>query len=411
MTHGSLFILIIAIIVFGYLFDLWLGYLNTTTWSSVLPGSLKGIYDNEKYSEQQKFERTRYRFKLVSGAFSFLLMIGMLSIDGFAILDNFLRQYTSSPIVLALLFFGTIGFLSDLLSTPFDIYDTFIIEQRFGFNNTTALTYLLDKLKGWLLAVIIGGGLLSLIVWVYEKTGSSFWLVTWGIITFFSLVANYFYTIIILPLFNKLTPLPDGELKDEIGAFVQKVGFKLSSVYVIDGSKRSTRGNAYFSGFGRQKKIVLYDTLIAEHSVQELVAILAHEIGHYKRKHILKGMISSVIQTGLLLLILSYFIGNPALSLALGSEFPSFHLALITFAILYSPISIVFGLGQNYLSRKHEYEADEFAATFYNAEALQLALKKLSIKNLSNLTPHPWYVFVNYSHPTLLNRLDALDKA
>jgi STE24 endopeptidase len=410
MNPNILLLLIISIVIIGYLFDVWLGYLNTTTWSTVLPATLRGIYDEGKYLEQQKFEQTRYWFNLVSGAFSFLLIMGMLVFNGFATLDVLIRHLTSSPILLALIFFGVLGLISDLLSTPFDIYDTFFIEQKFGFNTTTTKTYILDKLKGWLLAILLGGGILSLIVWIYEATGEWFWLLAWGIITFFTVFINYFYTTIILPIFNKLIPLPDGELKEAIRSFADKAGFNISNVFVIDGSKRSTRGNAYFSGFGKQKKIVLYDTLIQEHSIEELVAILAHEIGHYKKKHILKGLIISVFHTGFVLLILSFFVGSPVLSRSLGASIPSFHIGLIAFGILYSPISTILGLVMNIFSRRQEYEADFFAAEKYSSTALQQALKKLSVKNLSNLTPHPLYVFFNYSHPTLLQRLNALEK-
>ena len=395
----------------GYLLDAWLDYLNTTTWSDILPSALIGIYDEGKYREQQLFERTRYKFKQVSGAFTFLLLMGMLFLGGFAWLDAGIREHTSSPILQALIFFGLLGLLSDLLTTPFDIYDTFFIEQKFGFNTTTAGTYILDKLKGWLIAVILGGTLLTLIIWIYQVSGQWFWLIAWGIIIFFTVIINYFYTTVILPIFNRLEPLPAGNLRDAIGSFAEKAGFKLTNVFVIDGSKRSTRGNAYFSGFGKQKKIVLYDTLIAEYSNEELVAILAHEIGHYQKKHVLKGLIISVLHTGVLLLILSYLVGNPVLSQALGAGVPGFHMGLVAFGILYSPVSTILGLGMNVLSRRQEFEADHYAAVNYNSSSLQLALKKLSVKNLSNLTPHPWYVYFNYSHPTLLQRLEALERS
>jgi STE24 endopeptidase len=410
MTAELLFLLIVAIVVLGFLLDLVLDYLNFTTLGKELPDFLEGIYEPEKYSEQQNYQRVNYRFGLISGVFSFLLILGMLLFNGFAFLDHLVRTISSSPILQALMFFGIIGFAADLLTTPFDIYHTFVIEQRFGFNTTTPGTYVLDKLKSWLLAVVIGGGLLALIVVVYEKTGDYFWLIVWGIITLFSVFVSYFYTTLILPLFNKLTPLEDGELREAIEAFAWKAKFNLRNIYIMDGSKRSTKGNAYFSGFGRQKKIVLFDTLIKEHTTEELVAVLAHEIGHYKKKHIPKGMILSVLQTGVLLYIFSLLVGSPLLSASLGSPETGFHMGLLAFGILYSPVSEIISIGMNVISRRYEFQADEFAAQKSGSKNLQEALKKLSSKNLTNLQPHPLYVFVHYSHPPLAERLQALQK-
>ena len=410
MSSATIYFIILAIVIFGYLIDLFLGYLNTTTWSDLLPAVLKGIYDEEKYREQQRFERVKYRFGLLTGALSFLLMIGMLLFGGFALIDSLVHNISRSSIIQALLFFGIIGLAADILTTPFDIYNTFVIEQKFGFNTTTVKTYLADKLKGWLLAALLGGGILAIVVLIYEKTGTWFWILAWAIVTFFTVFVNYFYTLLILPIFNKLTPLEAGELRDAIQAYASKAGFSIRDVYVIDGSKRSKRGNAFFSGFGRQKRIVLYDTLIADHTVVEMVAILAHEVGHYKKKHILKCLIISILHTAVLFFILSLLVGNPLLSQSLGSEQPSFQIGMVAFGILYSPVSLLLGLAMNLLSRKHEYEADRFAAISFNARYLQDALKALSVKNLSNLTPHPWYVFFHYSHPTLLQRLAQLEK-
>lgn len=410
MTAELLFLLIIAIVVLGYLLDLVLDFLNFNTLGKKLPDFLEGIYEPGKYLEQQNYQRVNYRFGLFSGAFSFLLILAMLLLNGFAFLDHFVRGISSSPIMQALMFFGIIGFAADLLTTPFDIYDTFVIEQRFGFNTTKPRTYIVDKLKGWLLAVIIGGGMLSLIVLIYERTGSLFWLILWGVISLFTLFISYFYTLLILPLFNKLTPLEEGELRDAIESFAVKAEFSLRNVYTMDGSKRSTKGNAYFSGFGKQKKIVLFDTLIKEHTTGELVAVLAHEIGHYKKKHIPKGMILDFLQTGALLFIFSSLVSSPLLSASLGSPETGFHMGLLAFGILYSPVSEILSIGMNIISRKHEFQADEFAATKSSSKDLQEALKKLSSQNLTNLQPHPAYVYVHYSHPPLAARLKALQK-
>ncbi len=404
-----LYYLILSFVVAGFLIDIFLDYLNTTTWSNTVPEKLKGIYDEEKYLLQQKYQKANFRFAMYTQTLSFALILAMLFVQGFAYLDHWVQGITPSPVWQALLFFGILGFASDLLSTPFDAYHTFVIEERFGFNTTTVKTYMLDKLKGWLMAALLGGGIIAFLVWIYTETASWFWFWAWMAVTFFSIFLSYFYTVLILPLFNKLIPLEEGGLRSAIAAFAGKAGFNLKNIFVMDGSKRSTKGNAYFSGFGKQKKIVLFDTLIKEHTTEELVAVLAHEIGHYKKKHILTGLISSVVQTGIMFYVLSLLLGNPLLSEALGTTNTSFHIGVIAFGLLYSPISMILGVVSNVVSRRHEYQADRFAAETFSGPALANALKKLSVKNLSNLTPHPWYVYVHYSHPPLLSRLENLE--
>jgi STE24 endopeptidase len=405
----TIFIIIISILVFDYIVERILDYLNSTYWSNILPEELQEIYDAEKYKKSQDYQKVNQRFSLLTSTLSFVAMMLMLLLGGFAFVDNFVRQYTVNPIVMALLFFGIIGFVSDILSTPFSIYDTFVIEQKFGFNNTTVKTFILDKLKGWLLAIVLGSIFIALFILIYNKTGINFWWIAWLVFSAISIFFSMFYSNLIVPLFNKQTPLEKGELRTAIEVFSNKVGFKLNNIFVIDGSKRSNKANAYFTGLGSKKRIVLYDTLIKDHTTEELVAVLAHEVGHYKKKHTLKGIIISLLETGMMLYILSWFISNPVLSEALGTQ-QSFHIAIIVFGILYSPLSMILGLAMNVLSRKHEYEADKFAGENYNAESLKSALKKLSVNNLSNLKPHPAYVFFHYSHPTLLQRLAALNQ-
>jgi STE24 endopeptidase len=408
--HQIIFYFIIGILIFDYLLEQFLDYLNSTKRSSALPLVLKGIYNEKKYQESHNYDKVNHKFSIITSSFSLILILVFLYISGFAFIDDFARSYTSNSIYIALIFFGIIMFASDILNIPFNIYDTFVIEEKFGFNKTTVKTFILDKIKGWIIASIIGGGLLALIIWFYNIVGEFFWVYAWIAVSVFMLFINMFYTSLIVPLFNKLKPLEEGELKTEITSFCTKAGFKLENVFIIDGSKRSTKANAYFSGLGKKKKIVLFDTLIEELSKEEIVGVLAHEIGHYKKKHTLISLITSIIQTGLTLFILSLFVGNPELSKALGSDIPSFHLGLITFGFLYSPISTIIGLFMNVVSRKNEYAADQFASENYEGVHLQNALKKLSVNNLSNLTPHPWYVFFNYSHPTLLQRLSFIDK-
>lgn len=405
---NTLFIIIVSIIIFYFLFDKILDFLNLKNLSPNLPEEAKGIYDEEKYRKSQEYYKVNHNFSMLTSAMSLVGLLLMLFFNGFAYVDSFVRQYTDNPILMALLFFGIIGFASDILGMPFSLYNTFVIEEKFGFNKTTIKTFVFDKLKGYLLAAIIGGGLFSLIIWIYQSTGNYFWLIAWAVISVFTIFITMFYTTFLVPIFNKLTPLPEGELRTAIEEYCKKVGFKLNNLFVVDGSKRSAKANAYFSGLGAKKTIVLYDTLIEKHSIEELVAVLAHEVGHYKKKHTLIGTIQGVAQTGVMLFILSLFLGNPALANALGIAQSSFHIDILAFGLLYSPLSEMIDIISNIISRKHEFEADAYAKETYSGNALGAALKKLSSDNLSNLKPHPAYVFVHYSHPPVLERLKAL---
>ena len=351
-----------------------------------------------------------YKFGLLTSSFSFVLTLAFLLLDGFEYIDTFARGYSDNSIIIALIFFGIIMIASDLINTPFSYYKTFVIEEQFGFNKTTRKTFVLDKLKGLLMMVILGGGILALIVWFYQVTGDQFWLYAWGIVTVFTVFMNMFYSRLIVPLFNKQTSLEDGALRNKISDYAESVGFNLKKIFIIDGSKRSTKANAYFSGFGNEKRVTLYDTLVNDLEDEEIVAVLAHEVGHYKKKHIIFNLVTSILLTGLTLFILSVFVSNPLLSNAIGVEQPSFHVGLIAFGLLYSPISELTGLVMNYVSRVFEYQADDYAKSTYKAEPLISSLKKLSKNSLSNLTPHKAYVFVHYSHPTLLERVNNLMK-
>lgn len=390
--------------------DRILDYLNSTYWSNTLPAELEGIYDAEKYKKSQEYEKVTTRFSILTSTISTTVLLLIIYYGGFAYLDDFVRQFTTHPILMALMFFGIIGFAADILLTPFSLYSTFVIEEKYGFNKTKLKTYFFDKVKGWLLGAIIGGILISLIVWIYISTGEWFWVIAWAAIGGFTIFMTMFYSQIIVPLFNKQTPLEDGELRNSIESFAQKVGFKLTNIFVMDGSKRSSKANAYFSGLGSKKRIVLFDTLIKEHTNEELVGVLAHEIGHYKKKHIITGTIISVLNIGLLLFILSFFISNPLLSQALGANEGSFHVGFIAFGLLYSPLSTILSVIMNIVSRKNEFAADRFAGENYSPKPLIDALKKLSVNHLSNMQPHPAYVFFHYSHPPLLQRLKALGK-
>ncbi|MDT0557557.1 M48 family metallopeptidase [Ichthyenterobacterium sp. W332] len=408
MTSTTLFYIIIGIIVINFIKDKVLNALNAKHYNDPIPEILDDVYDEEAYSKSQDYKATNYRFGIWSSLFSVVLTLGFLFLDGFEYVDNIARGYSDNPILIALIFFGIIMLGSDIISTPFSYYRTFVIEEQFGFNKTTKKTFVVDKVKGLIMSAVLGGGLLALIIWFYELTQEQFWLYAWALVTVFTVFMNMFYSKLIVPLFNKQTPLEDGELRTKIADYAKTVGFNLKNIFVIDGSKRSTKANAYFSGFGKEKRVTLYDTLVNDLNDEEIVAVLAHEVGHYKRKHIIFNLISSILLTGLTLFILSIFISNPLLPNALGVEIPSFHVGLIAFGLLYSPISELTGLAMNYLSRKFEYQADDYAKNTYKAEPLISGLKKLSKNSLSNLTPHPAYVFMHYSHPTLLERMRNL---
>jgi len=408
MTATTLFYIIIGIIIINFIIDKILDALNAKHFNDELHPDLKDVYDEDEYKKSQAYKQTNYRFGLLTSTFSLVLTLAFFFLDGFEYVDNIARSYSDNPIIIALIFFGIIMLASDVLTTPFAYYKTFVIEERFGFNKTTLKTFVLDKIKGWLMMIVIGGGILALIIYIYTLTQSTFWLYAWFVITVFSVFMNMFYARLIVPLFNKQTPLEEGDLREKISAYAKTAGFKLNKIFVIDGSKRSTKANAYFSGFGNEKRVTLYDTLINDLDIEEIVAVLAHEVGHYKKKHIIFNMTASILLTGLTLYILSLLISNPLLSNALGVEIPSFHIGLIAFGMLYSPISAITGLLMNHLSRVFEYQADDFAKTTYKPEPLVSSLKKLSKNSLSNLTPHPAYVFVHYSHPTLLQRIRNL---
>jgi STE24 endopeptidase len=407
--RSYIFYLILLIPVTGFVIERFLDWLNAKMWSDSLPEKLIGICDEEEYRNTQRYQQDNIKFGLWTSLFNLCIIILMIVAGGFIIVDSIARSISANPILISLIFFGIIGLLSDFINIPFSWYDSFVIEAKYGFNTMTNRIFITDHLKSLLLAVLIGIPVLGLITWFYYKTGPAFWLYTWGLVTLFSIFINFFYSELIVPLFNKQVPLGSGPLRDEIESFSNKAGFKLKNIYTIDNSKRSTKANAYFSGFGSKKRIVLYDTLLKDLDKNEIVAVLAHEIGHYKKRHFLVNIILSVFQTGFMLFIFSLIVNNPALCRALGIETPSFHIGLIVFGILYSPISLVIGLITNIISRKNEYAADRFALEYYDSTILARALKKLSVKNLSNMTPHPIYMFFHYSHPPLLERIKRLE--
>ena len=410
MSTQTILYIILGIITANFLLERFLEYLNNRSKKPTLPERLKGIYDENEYQKSIAYQRANGRFSMITSTFSFVLSFVLLSTGFFGWLDTTLRPDFDNLILHALVYFAILFVASDLLTLPFQLYSTFVIEEKFGFNRTTPKLFIADKLKGYLLSILIGGGIGYIFLYLVIEIGPDFWMYFWGVAALFTLLLSMFYTSLIVPVFNKLTPLEAGPLKEAIETYSRKVNFPLDNIFVIDGSKRSSKSNAFFSGLGRKKKIVLYDTLIENHSQEELVAVLAHEVGHYKKKHIISGYLLSVLQMGVTLYILSLLVFNEQLSYALGAAQISIPVNLIAFGILYSPISTVIGLLMNIWSRKNEFEADAYATHTYNGSALQTALKKLSAKNLSNLLPHHWYVFFHYSHPPLLQRLEAIDK-
>ncbi len=401
--------LLIGVVAFGFVLGKILSYLNIKQPIPTVPDTLNEYLSIDKLRESKAYQLANYKFGVVSGLFTFLLTILFISQGWFGSIDQWIQTLGIASLLESVLFFAIIFIGSDLISLPFDYYGTFVIEERFGFNKSSRATFFWDKIKGYVLSILVGGGLLLAFLWLIHHMGKDFWWQFWIVASSFMVLVNVFYTAWILPLFNSLTPLEDGELKDQIISYSRSVDFPLGNIFVMDGSKRSSKANAFFSGFGRRKKIVLYDTLLEQHPPDELVAVLAHEVGHYKKKHIMWGMLTSILQVGLLLFLLAQFIFSEPMSIALGGEVWSAHLNILGFTMLFSPISMILAIGRNWLSRKNEFEADTFAKETFSGRPLAEALKTLSVKTLSNINPHPWYVFVNYSHPPLLERLERLE--
>ena len=403
--------LIIVLVFIGlrYVLDTVSSTLNVAHLEEKIPPSFEGIYNDEKYRLSQSYLRTNTRFTILKDSFGTLLTLVFLLMGGFNWADLVARSVLPHPIAGGLVFAGILLLLSKLLSLPFDIYDTFVIEERFGFNRTTIKTFILDILKGSLLALILGAPLLALLLWFFMSTGSYGWLFCWIGVSIFTLILQFLAPVLIMPLFNKFSPIEDGVLKRDILQYADKENFKIQGIYTMDGSKRSSKLNAFFTGFGSFRKIVFFDTLLEKLDPSEIIAVLAHEMGHFKLKHIIKMILGQTVQTGVMFYILSLFLGNKALSDAFGMQHMSIYSSLIFFGFIYSPVSMLISIIFNAISRKHEYDADRYAAeTTANPEMLIEGLKKLSLANLSNLTPHPLHVFLHYSHPPVLMRIKKL---
>ena len=410
MTAESLTYLLLGILIFGFLMPKILEYLQVSMPKQPVPPVRAEYLTEAKLVEAKSYQKDNFKFKLITSSFTFLLTFLFITQGWFGQIDSWIGGLGFSPFLNSLLFFGLVFIASDILSLPFDYYSTFVIEEKYGFNKTTLATFFSDKLIAYLLSLLVGGGLLLVFLWLIHTMGPNFWWQFWIIASVFMVLVNVGYTAWIIPLFNTLTPLAEGEVRDKLLQYAAKVNFSVKHIFVMDGSRRSAKANAFFSGLGKQKKVVLYDTLLEQHPPEELVAVLAHEIGHYKKKHLKWGMLVSVVEVGLLLFLLGQVVFSETMSLALGGTTLSVPLNIIGFTMLFAPLSMVMGIGMNWLSRKHEFEADAYAKETFGGKPLAEALKTLSVKSLSTIHPHPWYVFVNYSHPPLLERLERLEQ-
>jgi STE24 endopeptidase len=400
----------LALVVINFSLDTVLDYLNDKSARTTVEPRISEFYDEAEYRRSIAYGSEKYRFGIFDSSFSFLITVAALALGWFAVLDNFVRDYFENELVVSLVFIAALSVIMSIINLPFALHYIFKIEEKYGFNKTTLKTFVTDRIKGTLISLAIGGPLLAAIVYVYQQVPNWFWLIGWALVSGFSLLSFMFGTKLFLPLFNKLQPVPAGELRDEIESYCKSQGYNMSKLYVMDGSRRSTKANAFFSGMGRTKTIVLFDTLIEKLTTQQITAVLAHEIGHYKRKHTLSMFILSNIQTFALFALLGWLLGNPLLSEALGATEPSFHIGILAFFLLFSPISLILGLIDNALSRRNEYQADNFAVETYAGakQHLNEALKRISTDSLANLSPHPWYVLVHYTHPPILQRLAKL---
>ena len=400
----------IFFILFGFVFSSFLEYVNSKNWKDSVPDTLKDFYKESDYKKAKSYKLDRDKVSLISSLISTILTIIFIFSGFYGKVSDYSLYYFDNLFLQSAGFFLFFLLISTIISLPISYYSIFTIEEKYGFNKSTMSTFIKDKIKSLIISLLIGGFILYISIQLYNFFEANFWLWLWVFLSAIIIFTNMFYTTLIVPIFNKLSPLEEGSLKNKIEKYSKKIGYSLDKIFVIDGSKRSSKANAFFSGLGPKKTIALFDTLIDKHEEDELVAVLAHEVGHYKKNHIKQGLLLSISQVGIICYTLQLCLNEPNLSLALGGLESSFHLSLIAFSFLFSPLSIIIGIGMNIFSRKNEYEADKYAKETYNGESLKNALKKLSSDSLTNLYPHPLYVFVHYSHPPLLKRLEALDR-
>ena len=409
----NIYLVIVLLALIGeYLLDVIVEGLNLKHLKPALPAEYRGYYDAAKYETAQNYLKENTRFELLVDTVVLPIMIGFILFGGFNVADRFARGFHLGPILTGLIFSAVLLLASQIVSIPSSAYKTFVIEEKYGFNRTTVRTFILDIIKSWVLVGLVGGVLLSFVLWFFDKAGHWAWVYCWGVVALFQVVLTFLAPAIILPLFNKFYPLEEGELRAAIEAYARSQSFAMKGIFTMDASRRSTKSNAFFIGFGRFRRVVLFDTLVDKHTTDELVSILAHEMGHYRKKHIVKFILFSLLTTGGMFFLVSLFMNNTGLFAAFRMEQTSIYASLVFFAFLYEPINTVLSILSNSLSRKYEYEADAYAlSTYGKPEAMISALKKLTVDNLSNLVPHPLKVFLRYSHPPVLERIKAIRNA
>ena len=408
----TFYLIIIGALILEYLLSTVSSVLNMNSVSEDVPNGFQDHYDEEKYAKSQAYLKDNTRFGLLSSTFSLALMLIVIHTGLFGILDHIVRAQTVHPILAGLLFFGIIFIVNDMINLPISLYGTFVIEEKYGFNKTTAKTFMLDKLKGYALTVILGSVVIGPILYFFNTYGENGWWIAWGLITAFMIAVQPLFVHVIAPMFNKFAPLEEGELRTAIEVFAEKVNFPIARIDMMDGSKRSSHSNAYFSGFGKSRRIALFDTLLDKHTTEEIVSVVAHEVGHYKKKHIITGTILGILETGVMLFVFNLIMNDPALFSVFGVETVSVYGGLIFFGMLYSPVSLLTSIFTTAMSRKNEFEADAYSLEHtQNEEALISMLKGLAANNLSHLTPHPLMVFLSYSHPPVMDRIAAVNNS
>lgn len=405
---------IFLVVIIASLAGVWLlgtlsNFLNVRHMQAEVPAEFADVFDVETYRRSQRYTRANMLFSMTSDTWSLALTLAVILAGGFNWLDLLVRGWSLPPLVTGLVYIGAVGLIGSVVDLPFEAYHTFVLEKRFGFNTTSLATFITDRLKGLVLSAILGGSLVAGVLFFFEQAGPHAWLWCWALAAFFSLAVTYVAPTWILPIFNTFTPLEDGSLRRAIEAYAKKTDFELDGIFVMDGSRRSSKSNAFFTGLGRRKRIALFDTLLRERSTEEMVAVLAHEVGHAKCGHIRKGLITGVLKTGVVFYLMSLLLDSPGLFAAFGMEHLSVYAGLVFFILLYTPVSLALTVASNFISRRHEFEADAFSArTTGDPEAMVSALKGLSASNLSNLTPHPLAVWLEYGHPPVLERVRAL---
>ena len=407
--ENTYYIIIIGALLFEYILSTVSSVLNMNSITESVPEGFQDHYDEDKYSKSQAYLKDKTRFGLLSGAFSLILTLVVIHSGVFGDLDSFVRENASNSIIAGLIFFGILFIINDIINLPFALYSTFFIEEKYGFNKTTYQTFVIDKLKGYGLTIVFGSLIMIPVLYFFNTYGSNAWWIAWGLITVFIIAVQPLFVNVIAPMFNTFTPLEEGELRTSIENFAKKVNFPIGRIDVMDGSRRSAHSNAYFSGFGKSRRIALFDTLLDKHSTEEIVSVVAHEVGHYKKKHIVTGTALGILETGFMLFVFNYFITDLELFKVFGVEKTSSYCGLIFFGMLYSPVSLLTSIFTTAMSRKNEFEADAYALeTTKKEEPLVSMLKGLAASNLSHLTPHPLMVFLSYSHPPVSERIKAV---